>query len=122
MGPRRAVDVGFVSPDEQVLVGSLTAQALMIEYETACMPELAVNDQLEIDGQPHGNTYMQVVSFPPGGVQAHTLLTFSLSDDPASAHYGDYTRAYSAQQWLRLPFSEAEIAADPSLRSVTVRQ
>ena len=50
MGPRRAVDVGFVSPDEQVLVGALTAQALMIEYETACMPELAVNDQLEIDG------------------------------------------------------------------------
>lgn len=50
MGARRAVDVGFVSPDEQVLVGALTAQALMIEYETACMPGLAVNDQLEIDG------------------------------------------------------------------------
>lgn len=75
-----------------------------------------------MDGQPHGNSYMQVVNFPAGGVQAYTFLTFSLSDDPASPRYGDYTRAYSAQQWLRVPFSESEIAADPALQSTTVRE
>ncbi|AVT12121.1 penicillin acylase family protein [Paracidovorax avenae] len=74
-----------------------------------------------MDGQPHGNSYLQVVTFPAGGVQAHTLLTHSLSDDPGSAHQGDYTQAYSAKQWVRVPFTEAEIAADANLRTQTVR-
>ncbi|MGY8531682.1 penicillin acylase family protein [Paracidovorax citrulli] len=74
-----------------------------------------------MDGQPHGNSYLQVVTFPSGGVQAHTLLTHSLSDDPASPHQGDYTQAYSAKQWVRVPFTEAEIAADANFRTQTVR-
>lgn len=75
-----------------------------------------------MDGQPHGNSYMQVVNFPAGGVQAYTFLTFSLSDDPGSAHYADYTQAYGAQQWLRVPFAESEIAADKNYQTVTVSE
>ncbi|CAA2109165.1 penicillin acylase family protein [Variovorax paradoxus] len=75
-----------------------------------------------MDGNPNGNSYMQVVRFPEGGVEAHTFLTFSLSDDPASPHNGDYTRAYSAGQWLRVPFTEAEITKDAAYRSVTIRE
>lgn len=73
-----------------------------------------------MDGQPHGNSYVQVVSFPSSGVQAHTFLTFSLSDDPASPHFGDYTKAYSAKQWVRMPFSESEITGHPDYRTTTV--
>ncbi|RQO53273.1 acylase [Variovorax sp. KBW07] len=68
------------------------------------------------------NSYMQVVRFPADGVEAHTFLTYSLSDDPASAHHADYTRAYSAKQWLRLPFSEAEIKADAGYSSAVVSE
>ncbi len=75
-----------------------------------------------MDGQPHGNSYMQVVNFPAGGVQAYTFLTFSLSDDPGSAHYADYTQAYGAQQWLRVPFAESEITADKNYQTVTVSE
>ncbi|WP_432726747.1 penicillin acylase family protein [Variovorax sp. W6] len=75
-----------------------------------------------MDDDPNGNSYMQIVRFPAGGVEARTFLTFSLSDDPASAHHADYTRAYSAGQWLRLPFSEAEIKADAAYSSVTIRE
>lgn len=75
-----------------------------------------------MDDQPHGNSYMQVVNFPAGKVEAYSFLTFSLSDDPASAHYGDYSRAYSAQKWLKLPFSEAEINASPALRTSTISE
>jgi acyl-homoserine-lactone acylase len=75
-----------------------------------------------MDANPNGNSYMQIVRFPAGGVEAHTFLTFSLSDDPASPHNADYTRAYSAGQWLRLPFSEAEIKADAAYSSVTIRE
>ncbi|RMX09204.1 penicillin acylase family protein [Vandammella animalimorsus] len=75
-----------------------------------------------MDGQPHGNTYMQVVSFGSGGVQAHSFLTFSQSDDPASPHYGDYTRAYAAKQWHRVPFTESEITGHSSYRTQTLSQ
>lgn len=75
-----------------------------------------------MDGQPHGNSYMQVVSFPAGGVEAYTFLTFSLSDDPGSAHYGDYTKAYGAKQWLRMPFSESEITSSTDYQTVTVKE
>ncbi len=69
------------------------------------------------DDDPNANSYMQLVRFDEGGVQAHTFLTFSQSDDPASPHHADYTRRYAAQQWHRVPFTEAEIRADPAYRS-----
>ncbi|AVP58403.1 penicillin acylase family protein [Pulveribacter suum] len=75
-----------------------------------------------MDGQPHGNSYMQVVNFPASGVQAYTFLTFSLSDDPASPHYGDYTRAYGAKEWVRMPFTEGEITGNADYRTQTVSQ
>jgi acyl-homoserine-lactone acylase len=76
-----------------------------------------------MDGQPNAsNSYMQVVSFPASGVQAHTFPTFSLSDDPASPHHGDYTKAYSAGQWLRVPFTEAEITGNADYRTATVKE
>jgi len=75
-----------------------------------------------MDGQPHGNSYMQVVSFPGGAVQAYTFLTFSLSDDPASPHYSDYTKAYAAKEWMRVPFTESEIMGDKNLQTTTLQE
>ena len=75
-----------------------------------------------MDVNPNGNSYMQIVRFPEGGVEAHTFLTFSLSDDPASAHNADYTRAYSAGQWLKVPFSESEIKADAAYSSAVISE
>lgn len=75
-----------------------------------------------MDNDPNGNSYMQIVRFPAGGVEAHTFLTFSLSDDPASAHNADYTRAYSAGQWLKVPFSEAEIQGDAALKTSSISE
>jgi acyl-homoserine-lactone acylase len=66
-----------------------------------------------------GNSYLQIVSFAGDGVDARTLLAPSESDDPASPHYADATRAYAAQRWLRVPFSDAAIERDPAL---TVRR
>jgi acyl-homoserine-lactone acylase len=75
-----------------------------------------------MDGQPHGNSYMQVVSFPAAGVEAYTFLTFSLSDDPASSHYTDYTKAYGARQWVKMPFTDSAIQASTGYSSTTVRE
>ena len=46
------------------------------------------------------------------GVEASTFVTYSLSTDPASEHYDDYTRLYSTKQWVKAAFTEAEVAAD----------
>ncbi|THT99352.1 penicillin acylase family protein [Lampropedia puyangensis] len=94
-----------------------------VGYFTINCSELRLTSTgFSMDGQPHGNSYMQVVSFPSSGVEAYSFLTFSLSDDPASPHYGDYSQAYSQQQWVRLPFSEAEIAQAPSLRTSSISE
>lgn len=61
--------------------------------------------------EPHGNSYLQVVGFTDAGVEAYALLLPSQSSDPASPHYRDYTRAYSAKEWYHLPFTAAEVAA-----------
>jgi acyl-homoserine-lactone acylase len=72
-------------------------------------------DPYPMDNPGPASSYMQVVRFPAGAVEAYTFLTHSLSDDPASPHYGDYTRAFSRGEWQKMPFSEAEIAGDPAL-------
>ncbi|MEM6606452.1 MAG: penicillin acylase family protein [Pseudomonadota bacterium] len=35
----------------------------------------------------------------------------SQSTDPESPHFADQTRLYSAKEWLRFPFCEADIQA-----------
>jgi acyl-homoserine-lactone acylase len=53
-------------------------------FTIACSENRLDKGGYTMDGNPNGNSYMQVVRFPAGGVEAHTFLTFSLSDDPAS--------------------------------------
>ncbi len=69
----------------------------------------------------YGNSYMQVVGLKPGSVEAWTFVTYSLSSDPGSPHYDDYTREYSQKKWVKAAFTEAEIAADAK-SSVNVEQ
>ena len=74
-----------------------------------------------IDRNGHGESYMQVVSFDANGVQADTMLAHSESDDPASPHFSDATRRFADKQWLRFPFTEEAIAADPGMTSVKLQ-
>jgi acyl-homoserine-lactone acylase len=60
----------------------------------------------------YGNSYMQVVSLTPAGVDASTFVTYSQSTDTASPHYDDYSRQYATKTWLKAAYTEAEVAAD----------
>ncbi|MBS0452272.1 MAG: penicillin acylase family protein [Proteobacteria bacterium] len=91
-------------------------------FTVACSEQTLAQGSYNMDNDPNGNSYMQVVRFPDGGVDAYTFLTFSLSDDPASAHNADYTRAYSEGQWQKMPFSEGEISADPALKLTRISE
>jgi len=71
----------------------------------------------------HGNSYIQVVGWTAdGAVEARGILTYSQSDDPASAHSGDLTRQYSKGGLVPLPFYEKDILADKNLRTLRLRQ
>lgn len=69
-----------------------------------------------------GTSYLQVVMFDASGPQASGLLAFSESSEAGSAHASDQTRAFSAKQWHVLPFSEAQIKADPQYRVQVIRE
>ncbi len=70
----------------------------------------------------YGSSYIQTVTFDGNGPVAEVLLTYSQSSDPDSPHFADQTRLYSRKEWVRLPFSETEIAADPGLKIVVLEE
>lgn len=71
----------------------------------------------------HGNSYIQVVSWDQAGaIDPRGMLTYSQSPEPESAHYSDLTELYARGEWITLPFTEAQIAADPNLRSLSLSE
>ena len=67
-----------------------------------------------------GSSYIQLIEFTDMGPQARGLLAYSQSSDPLSEHFFDQTELFSRQYWPVLPFTEAQIKADPALKSVTL--
>ena len=63
-----------------------------------------------------GNGYIQVVTWDDdGNPDASAVLTYSQSQQPKSPHFADQTRLYSKGEWVKLPFTEEQIAKDPQL-------
>ncbi|MHC6225932.1 bifunctional acylase PvdQ [Pseudomonas sp. X10] len=69
-----------------------------------------------------GTSYLQLVSFTDKGPQAQGLLAFSLSSEAGSRHASDQTRAFSAKHWQTIPFTEAQIKADPQYRQYVISE
>lgn len=68
----------------------------------------------------YGGSFMMAVEFTEDGPVADALLGYSQSDDPDSPHFADQTYLYSNKTWRPLPFSRAQIEADPALTSQRV--
>ncbi|MDG2010953.1 MAG: penicillin acylase family protein [Candidatus Binatia bacterium] len=61
----------------------------------------------------HGNSYIQVVTWDDSRCpDASSVLTYSQSTNPASPHFADMTRVYSAKEWVDMPFCADDIEAD----------
>ncbi|SDQ83006.1 acyl-homoserine-lactone acylase [Pseudomonas sp. UC 17F4] len=69
-----------------------------------------------------GTSYLQLVTFDDQGPHALGMLAFSESSEAGSAHASDQTRAFSAKQWQVIPFTEAQIKADPQYRLQVIRE
>ena len=69
-----------------------------------------------------GSSYMQIVTFDDKGPHAQGVLAFSLSSDPTSAHSKDQTLAFSQKKLSPLPFTEAQIKADPHYKEQQIKE
>lgn len=79
--------------------------------------EAAAGGALEVT---EGSSYVQTVMFDRNGPQAQAVLAYSQSADPASPHYADQTGLYSSKRWHTLPFTDAQIAADPAYKRISI--
>jgi acyl-homoserine-lactone acylase len=74
------------------------------------------------DGYPvnRGSSFVMALEYTTRGPRAQAFLTYSQSGDPASPLYYDQTELFSAKKWRRVLYTEAEIKADPNLKTRTV--
>ena len=69
-----------------------------------------------------GTSYLQIVTFDDKGPNAVGVLAFSESSNPASAYSKDQTQGFSEKKLHPLPFTEAQIKADPHYQIQTVKE
>ena len=69
-----------------------------------------------------GTSYLQIVTFDDKGPNALGVLAFSESSNPASAYSKDQTQAFSEKKLRPLPFTEAQIKADPHYQIHRVKE
>lgn len=70
----------------------------------------------------YGNSYIQFVTWDDAGPVAEGILTYSQSSNPASSHFSDQTRVYAAGQWVKLPYTDAQIKADANYKLVKISE
>ena len=71
----------------------------------------------------HGSSYMQTVTWDEDyNPQAEALLSYSQSLQSDNAHFSDQTELYSQKKFVKLPFSDAQIQADPNYSSLILEQ
>ncbi|QHF45105.1 acylase [Pseudomonas sp. S35] len=69
-----------------------------------------------------GSSYLQIVTFDDNGPQAQGVLAFSLSSNPMSKYAKDQTQAFSEKKLRPLPFTEAQIKADPQYQTQRIKE
>ncbi|MCE3261197.1 MAG: hypothetical protein K0R43_276 [Pseudoduganella sp.] len=70
----------------------------------------------------YGNSYIQFVTWDDAGPVAEGILTYSQSSSPESPHFHDQTKLYAKGQWIKLPYTEAQITADPGYKVLQISE
>lgn len=70
----------------------------------------------------HGTSHVQAVGWDGGRCPvARTLLSYSQSSNPNSAHFSDQTELFSGERWVTSRFCERDILRSPALKVVRVK-
>ncbi|MEU7910092.1 penicillin acylase family protein [Microbispora bryophytorum] len=91
-----------------------------------CFDRVRTGGPLGTDGRypevDTGSSFMMAVELTPDGPRTRTVLTYSLSANPASPHHTDQTALFSRGGWVTERFTTAEVAADPQLEIITIHE
>jgi acyl-homoserine-lactone acylase len=72
------------------------------------------------ENRAQGSSFIMAVEMTARGPVARTIMTYSESANPASPHFSDETGLFSRGEWVTERFTQAEIQADPQLRTTVV--
>ncbi|NBD14045.1 penicillin acylase family protein [Corallococcus silvisoli] len=105
------------------VVGYLGANATLLPQSQPHGPLLSPGTGLTSEGYlvDFGTSFLMVMEFTPEGPRASAVLTYAESTDPASPHFADQTTLFSAKHLRPILFNEADIAADPNLKTTELR-
>ena len=67
-----------------------------------------------------GTSFIMALEFTAQGPRAQAFLTYSQSGDPASPEFHDQTSLFSGKKWRKILYTDADIKADPNLKTVKV--
>jgi len=70
----------------------------------------------------YGNSYLQFVTWDDAGPVAEGMLTYGQSSNPDSVHFNDLTKLYAGGKWVKLPYTEAQITADPAYKRIEISE
>ena len=68
----------------------------------------------------HGTSYVQIVTFDANGPVADGILAYDQSSDPQSPYSSRQTELFARGQFYRLPFTAAQIVAEPGKVTMTL--
>jgi len=69
-----------------------------------------------------GTSYLQAVTWDDAGPRVYAFLTYSNSTDAASPNFADQTERFWRKDWIRLPFTDDQIRADPGFVSTQIHE
>ena len=78
---------------------------------------LAVGDGYPIN---YGSSFVMACMLTADGPKAKAILTYGQSSDPLSPQFTDQATLFSQRKFRDMPFSAAEVAADPNLTTQTL--
>ena len=84
---------------------------------------IVYNDWVDGKGYPPvtgGPTFIMWMQFTPKGPVGESVLAFSQSPNSASPYFSDQTLMWSERRTKKMLFDEADILADPDLKTITV--
>ncbi|RLP93929.1 acylase [Micromonospora sp. CV4] len=84
---------------------------------------MIINNRVPGVGYPkvvHGSSFVMAVELGRNGPSGRQILTYSQSTNPNSPWYADQTALYSGKGWDTIKYTEAQIKADPNLRTYRV--
>ena len=90
---------------------------LLPDLRMASPPDSVTASGRSSAGYPinYGSSFVMVCTLAADGPHAKAILTYGQSADPKSPLFVDQTKLFEKRQFRAMPFTDAEIDADPAL-------